>query len=91
MQRREIVSVQNPNDGTPLAVEMENVASESGQQEIIAHLRALNSLLPTGYDQILFEYTGDDLTSSIFYANGEIIATIQMTYSEHRLTGVRKA
>ena len=85
---RQVVSVRNPNDGEPLDVSMADAATESNQKEIIKQLRAMNSLVPDSYDQILFEYTGDNMTKITFRSDGKTIAVIQMTYSSHRLTSV---
>ena len=90
---RQVVSVRNPNDGEPLEVSLADAATESNQKEIIKQLRAMNSLVPDSYDQILFEYTidkdnRDDMTKITFRSDGKTIAVIQMTYSSHRLTSV---
>jgi len=85
---RQVVSVRNPHDGEPLDVAMADAATESNQKEIIKQLRAMNSLVPDSYDQILFEYTGDDMTKITFRADGKTIAVVQMTYKDHRLTSV---
>jgi len=93
LPERQVVSVRNPNDGEPLDVAMANAATESNQKEIIKQLRAMNSLIPDSYDQILFGYTidadnRDDMTTITFRSDGKTIAVIEMTYQEHRLTSV---
>ena len=88
LPERQVVSVRNPNDGEPLDVSMADAATESNQKEIIKQLRAMNSLVPDSYDQILFEYADDDMTKITFRSDGKTIAVIQMTYQEHRLTSV---
>jgi hypothetical protein len=88
MTERQIVAVRNPNDGEPLDVAMEGAATESNQ---IAMLAALNALLPTAYDQILLEYTADDLTKVTYMNKGAAISTIEMTYRDHKLVNVFKS
>ena len=82
---RQVVSVRNPNDGEPLDVSMADAATASNQQALI---RALNGFMPAEYDQMLFSYTGDDMTAIEIRKDGKTIATIEMTYSNHRLTSV---
>ena len=88
MTERQIVSVRNPNDGQPLDVAMEGAATENNQ---IAILGALNALLPAVYDQILLEYTDDDLTKVTYQNKGETISTIELTYRDHELMSVFKS
>ena len=88
LPQRQIVAVRNPNDGEPLSVEMEGAATESNQ---IATLAALNALLPAAYDQIILEYTADDLTRVEYRLKGETVSTIEMTYRDHKLVSVNKS
>ena len=88
LPERQVVSVRNTNDGEPLDVLMEGAATESNQ---IAMLGALNALLPVAYDQIILEYTADDLTRVEYRLEGAAVSTIEMTYRDHKLVSVLKS
>lgn len=87
LPERQVVSVRNPNDGEPLDVSMADAATASNQQAMI---RALNGFMPAEYDQMLFSYTGDDMTAIEIRKDGKTMAIIQMTYANHRLMSVYK-
>lgn len=93
LPQRQVVAVRNTNDGLPLDVAMENAATATNQEQIIAKLAELgqlNALVPNGYDQVLFTYNGDDLNRVVFKAKGETLATLVLTYNNHRLTSVMR-
>ncbi len=99
---RQIVSVRNTNDGAPLLVEMEDSASATMQKAILnelqklhihstrLNLQSLNSFIPSVYDQIILEYTDNNLTKATFKSNNKITAVINMVYTNNELTRVFK-
>ena len=86
MNQRQVEAVRNPNDGEPLAVT--DAQAAANQREIIQALQAMNKLVPSNYEQILFEYSGDDMTTIVFRADGKTISTIEMVYQDHKLMSV---
>lgn len=54
------------------------------QDDALAELQALNSLIPSKWDYFLLSYTGEDLTTAVFKiggSGGTTVATISLTYS----------
>jgi hypothetical protein len=87
MPLREVVAVRNPEDETPLVVKLEN------EREIVSKLDAMNGLIPVAYDHVTLSYTGDHLTQATFKAggpNGQVVATLILTYTANRLTSVTR-
>lgn len=70
-----------------------NAATTLKQDEIVAELQTLNSLVPAQYDYIDLSYTGDNLTGVVFKtggAAGTTISTLTLAYSGANLTSVTK-
>lgn len=47
-------------------------------------------LVPAEFDQINLGYTGDELTQVVYRQDGTIVATLTLTYTNGRLTGVQR-
>lgn len=45
-------------------------------------------LVPEVYNEILISYTGEDVTGVIYKQNSITVATLTLTYSSGKLTGV---
>lgn len=68
-------------------------ATASKQDNIIAGLQTLNSLVPTTYDYISLGYTGANLTTVIYKlggSGGTTISTLTLAYSSDILQSVTK-
>lgn len=73
-----------------------NAAKETGGNldSINAGLATLNSLVPSKYDYIELDYTGNNLTTAIFKLggpSGTIISTLTLAYSGSNLVSVTKS
>lgn len=68
-------------------------ATEAKQEDIVAELQTLNSLVPAQYDYIDLSYTGDNLTGVVFKQGGSggiTISTLTLAYSGANLVSVTK-
>ena len=71
----------------------EGEATETKQDDIVAELQTLNSLVPAQYDYIDLSYTGDNLTGVVFKQGGSggiTISTLTLAYSGANLVSVTK-
>ena len=70
-------------------------ATSSKQDDVIAELDALNSLVPSVFDYILLSYTGANLTGVVFKnggASGSVVSTLTLGYDgSSNLTSVTKS
>jgi hypothetical protein len=60
-----------------------NPATEEKQDDIIAELDALNSLVPSAYDYIELSYTDGNITGVVFKtggSGGSTVSTLTLTY-----------
>src|SRR6185437_9507362 len=72
-----------------------NVAKETGGNlsSINAGIQTLNSLVPTVYDYIDLQYSGNNLTQAQFKfggPGGTVVSTLMLVYSGNNLTSVQK-
>ena len=51
----------------------------------------INSLIPVEYDELELAYTVNDLTSVIYKLGGATVATLTLSYTTGKLTGVVKS
>lgn len=73
-----------------------NAAKETGGNltSINAGIQALNSLIPSTYDYISLQYSGNNLTQAKFYLggpSGTLISTLMLTYLGNNLATVTKS
>lgn len=69
-------------------------ATEATSASINAGIQTLNSLVPSQYDYIDLQYTGNNLTQAQFYLGGPggtLVSTLTLTYSGPNLTSVQKS
>ena len=60
-----------------------NPATEDKQDDIIAELQTLNSLIPSVYDYVSLSYTGTNLTGAVFKTGGSggtTVSTLVLGY-----------
>jgi hypothetical protein len=85
------MSDDNPNvivrnaDGTARPISLEPT-----QQDVLANLQAINSLVPTVFDNIALSYTGGDLTQVVYKLGATVVSTLTLTYAGGNLTSVVK-
>jgi len=49
-----------------------------------------SSLVSEEYDDIQLSYTGSDLTGVQYYSSGQLVAELELSYTEGNLTRVRR-
>lgn len=60
-----------------------NPSTEDKQDDIIAELQTLNSLIPSVYDYVSLSYTGTNLTGAVFKTGGSggtTVSTLVLGY-----------
>lgn len=73
-----------------------NAAKETGGNldSINAGIQTLNSLVPSKYDYIDLQYSGNNLTQAKFYLGGpggSVVSTLTLMYTGSNLTSVQKS
>jgi hypothetical protein len=77
-RHHELVKIEFGPDGTATLV----------QDTAPLPVKLMSSLVPERYDELVLGYTGDDLTTVVYKLATVTVATLTLSYTSGRLTGV---